>query len=180
MRIAICGKICSGKSTLANALSENFKLRKISFANPVKMYAEEIFDMKYKDRKLIQDFAEKMKEINPNVWIDYLDRSILEKEDDIVIDDLRFMNEYNFLRTRGFFIIRINIEMIDQIKRIKSTYPDKWQDHIDRLNHVSEIDRTIFNADLDIESTDDMIEYVLEYIRNNVYNHVSLTQKTIK
>ena len=68
MRIAICGKICSGKSTLANALSENFNLRKISFANPVKMYAKEIFDMKYKDRKLIQDFAEKMKQANEKVY----------------------------------------------------------------------------------------------------------------
>ena len=62
MKIAITGKICSGKSTLANKLKNILKLEKYSFADNVKKYATEIFEMKYKDRKLIQDFAEKMKE----------------------------------------------------------------------------------------------------------------------
>lgn len=179
MRIAICGKICSGKSTLADALAENFNLRKISFATPVKMYAQEIFGMKHKDRELIQDFAEKIKEINPNVWVEYLDRLISETEDDIIIDDLRFVNEYEYLKTKGFFIIRINIEMIDQIRRIKKTYPNTWRSHIDRLNHVSEIDRTLFNVDLDVVSSYKMIEYVKEYVNFNIYNNVSLTQKSV-
>ena len=52
MKIAITGKICSGKSTLANKLKNILKLEKYSFADNVKKYAKEIFEMEYKDRKL--------------------------------------------------------------------------------------------------------------------------------
>ena len=45
MKIAITGKICSGKSTLANKLKKILKLEKYSFANNVKKYAKEIFEM---------------------------------------------------------------------------------------------------------------------------------------
>ena len=97
MKIAITGKICSGKSTLANIIKDKLKLNKYSFADNVKKYAKELFDMSYKDRKLIQDFAEKLKEIDNTIWIKQLDKNIKDK-DNIIIDDLRFENEYNYLR----------------------------------------------------------------------------------
>ena len=64
MKLAITGVMCSGKSTIANYLVQTYNFQKFSFADDIKKYAFEIFDMKYKDRKLLQDFGSKMKEID--------------------------------------------------------------------------------------------------------------------
>ena len=149
MRIAITGNICSGKTTLANKLSEHYNLKIYSFASNVKKYATEIFDMKYKDRKLIQDFAEKLKEIDNDIWIKLLDKEI-NGLDNIIIDDLRFQNELDYLKSQNFFIIKIKITKEEQIERIKKLYKDNYQEHIDRLEHISELN----NLKSDIEVTD--------------------------
>ena len=58
MRIAICGKMCSGKSTLAeyikNKIEEELKCNIVidSFAKKVYDIAYELFNMKEKNRKL--------------------------------------------------------------------------------------------------------------------------------
>ena len=60
MKIAICGKMCSGKSTLANYIMRTFPgYQKYSFAEKVKELCVELFDMKKKDRPLLIDFANK-------------------------------------------------------------------------------------------------------------------------
>lgn len=164
MKVAICGGMCSGKTTLSQYISNEFNLQKFSFADAVKLHASQIFDIQYKDRKLIQDFAEKIKEIDPDIWIKILDKKI-KNLDNIVIDDLRFKNEFDYLRKNGFIIIRINIELIQQLKRLKNTYPYTWKQHADRLTHCSELQRTYFHADLDVQSNDTLHKNVSDYIK---------------
>lgn len=163
MKIAITGKICSGKSTLANKLKNILKLEKYSFADNVKKYAKEIFEMKYKDRKLIQDFAEKMKEIDNNIWIKQLDKEIKDKVH-IVIDDLRFENEYNYLKKNNYYIIKLVIDKNQQIKRIEDLYKDKAPEHLERLEHISECNIDKLNADLTINTEDVDIKTILKTI----------------
>jgi len=163
MKIAITGKICSGKSTLANKLKNILKLEKCSFADNVKKYAKEIFEMEYKDRKLIQDFAEKMKEIDNNIWIKQLDKEIKDKVH-IVIDDLRFENEYNYLKKNNYYIIKLVIHKNQQIKRIEDLYKDKAHEHLERLEHISECNIDKLNADLTINTEDVDIKTILKTI----------------
>jgi len=163
MKIAITGKICSGKSTLANKLKDNLKLEKYSFADNVKKYATEIFEMEYKDRKLIQDFAEKMKELDNNIWIKQLDKEIKDKTH-IVIDDLRFENEYNYLKKNNYYIIKLVIHKNQQIKRIEDLYKDKAPEHLERLEHISECNIDKLNADLTINTEDVDIKTILKTI----------------
>ena len=163
MKIAITGKICSGKSTLANKLKNILKLEKYSFANNVKKYATEIFEMKYKDRKLIQDFAEKMKEIDNNIWIKQLDKEIKDKVH-IIIDDLRFENEYKYLKANKYYIIKLVIDKNQQIKRIEDLYKDKAPEHLERLEHISECNIDKLNADLTINTEDVDIKTILKTI----------------
>lgn len=163
MKIAITGKICSGKSTLANKLKNILKLEKYSFANNVKKYAKEIFEMEYKDRKLIQDFAEKMKEIDNNIWIKQLDKEIKDKIH-IVIDDLRFENEYKYLKKNKYYIIKLVIDKNQQIKRIEDLYKDKAYEHLERLEHISECNIDKLNADLTINTEDVDIKTILKTI----------------
>ena len=163
MKIAITGKICSGKSTLANKLKNILKLEKYSFADNVKKYATEIFEMEYKDRKLIQDFAEKMKELDNNIWIKQLDKEIKDKTH-IVIDDLRFENEYNYLKKNNYYIIKLVIHKNQQIKRIEDLYKDKAPEHLERLEHISECNIDKLNADLTINTGDVDIKTILKTI----------------
>tara|TARA_E500000331_G_scaffold345574_1_gene383306 strand:+ start:162 stop:713 length:552 start_codon:yes stop_codon:yes gene_type:complete len=176
MRIAICGAICSGKTTLSHSLMTAFGMERYAFADTVKEYATDLFGMERKNRKLIQDFAEKMKEIDEDVWIKNLDKTLTNRGgmDNVVIDDLRFMNEYQYLLNHNFYIIRINIEKIDQLKRLRSTYPDNWIEHVDRLTHRSENQRTLFMVDLDITADDDGFDEVFKHIVENPYDHPGL------
>ena len=49
MKIAICGKMCYGKSTLANYIMSNYPgYQKYSFCTKVKELCKELFNMKGK------------------------------------------------------------------------------------------------------------------------------------
>ena len=94
MRIAITGKICSGKSFIANHIAKQINANVYSFGTGVKKYCKEIFNMEYKDRKLLQDFAQKMKDIDNDVWIKYTMNEInKDKNSNILLDDLGFITK---------------------------------------------------------------------------------------
>lgn len=76
MKLAITGVMCSGKSTLSAYLVKNHNFYRIGFGDFVKKYAREIFDMKIKDRKLLQLLGEKLKEIDNLVWIKLVEKKI--------------------------------------------------------------------------------------------------------
>ncbi len=63
LKIAIFGPLCSGKSTLAKYImyyieSKYFdKIEKVSFGSMIYEIAYKLFDMKEKNRKLLQDIG---------------------------------------------------------------------------------------------------------------------------
>lgn len=146
MKLAIIGKMGSGKSTCADYLHKKHNFKILSFGEPVKKYAKEIFNDTTKNRKLIQDFAQKIKEIDPDVWVNYLLRNVKDSEN-IVIDDLRFPNEYSALEKVGFKFIKLNISDNFQIERLKKTYPENYNNHISRRNDISESFVNLLQAD---------------------------------
>ena len=175
MRIAIAGKICSGKSFLAKLIVNNSKYNAnvYSFGKPVKQYASEIFDMNYKDRRLLQLFGEKMKEIDENIWIKKTFNKIrsdlhVKKQLGIIIDDLRFENEADYLISKNFTIIKLNIDSQLQIERIQKTYNDKANEHISNLNHKSEqyIDHLPYHYQFNISKEYDNLQ-IYEYLKKN-------------
>jgi hypothetical protein len=114
--IGLIGKARSGKDTVAEYL-EGYGYFKVAFADDMKEFAREIFPWRFKegkDRKLLQQFGEKMREIDPDVWV----RRLFGKLDYLmsrgavlpVITDLRMPNEYAACRERGFVIIRVDAE----------------------------------------------------------------------
>lgn len=173
MKIAIVGNICSGKTTLANTLSKRYNLQRIAFADSVKYYVKDIFNVEYKDRKLIQDFAEKMREIDQDIWVKKVEDKIKDKEN-IVIDDLRFLNEYKMLKDNNFFIVKLKISKETQIQRINQLYRENAKEHIERLNHISESYIDSLKEDLLItneKQLKDFIDYALAYmlkVKNNI------------
>ena len=109
MKIAIIGKICSGKTNTADILiGLNNDFQKLSFACKVKSIAVELFDMKKKDRKLLQQIGTYMREIDTDVWANYIVKQS-KKYNYVVIDDLRYKNEYDLLKKNRFKIIKLVI-----------------------------------------------------------------------
>jgi len=138
-RIAIIGKMGSGKTTMANKLID-YGYTKISFGDKVKELCVDLFSMSYKNRELIQNVAEQMKIIDKDVWVSYVINKINKEHKDKkwVLDDCRFPNEYDVLKQIGFVFIYINIDYESQIENLKTIYGDKYLDHIQRMNHISE------------------------------------------
>jgi len=113
VRIAFSGKMQVGKTTSADYLVHKYGFIKLSFAGKLKEIAKDLwpeqFECGQKPRKLLQDLGMKMREIDQDVWVKYLVRIVrsLPKESNIVIDDLRFMNEYKALKNEGFFVVLV-------------------------------------------------------------------------
>ena len=175
-KIAFAGKICSGKSTTARYFKEKYNGKIYSFGSAVKTYCSEIFDMQYKNRELIQEFAQKVKEIDMDVWVKYTVRQ-MEKDfrehsniPMIIVDDLRFPNEAKILKENNFFIIELNIDESFQEERIKHTYPETFSEHLARRDDISEtyIGKGQLYADVSVKITKENQLAVFEMINQKI------------
>jgi dephospho-CoA kinase len=164
MKIGLCGKMCAGKSFVANRLAEEYQAKIFSFAGKVKEIARDLFNMKEKDRKLLQDIGKKMRDIDKNVWIDYVLRKT-ENINNVIVDDIRYPNELKALRDDGFIIFKLTIPEEDRIERIKQTYPNDFQEHLERLNHESEMHITKLDADYTILSNSNTIDTIKNLLK---------------
>ena len=136
MKIAIQGPMCSGKTTLANMIMNiDKRYTKFSFGQPIKDLATELFNMKGKDRSLLISIADKMREIDQDVWVNYTLKKT-QHNNHCIVDDLRFQNEVD--KMKGWTIISLQTPIEERIKRIKRIYPTNYEDHISNMNHLSE------------------------------------------
>jgi dephospho-CoA kinase len=163
MRIAVTGKMCSGKTTLCNYLcSVEPRFQIFSFGKKVKEVGTDLFGMNplNKDRPLLTSLGQKMREIDSEVWINYVIKQCSDKEF-CLVDDLRYQNEYESLIKNGFKIIQLNISDDLQEKRIREIYPDNYEDHLSSRTHLSELNNFEWLSDhphLSIDSSEDVNE----------------------
>lgn len=169
MKIAITGKMCSGKSTVANILSERDQKFKIySFGQKVKDVAKDLFDMKVKDRSLLTSIGTKMREINSEVWVNYVLKQTKDQTH-CIVDDLRYQNEYEALSNAGFKIIQLKIDPEVQERRIQQNYPENYQDHLKNRDHLSEKNEFQWinnDSPLIIDSGKETIDTIMEKIND--------------
>lgn len=138
MKIAISGKITSGKTTTALKIKEKYKQFEIyNFAGRLKELTAELFDADPKDRKINQDFGEAVRAIDKLAWIRVIQKRIQDKEF-VIIDDLRTPDEFDFCKKNGFYIIRLNISPEEQKRRMKNLYKEDWKTHWERRNRYTE------------------------------------------
>ena len=176
MKIAITGKMCSGKTTIANFIySLNHEYKILSFGQKVKEIAYDLFKMdpSIKDRTLLTSIGTKMREIDPNIWTKYIiDQT--NSMDFCIIDDLRYQNEYEHLIQNNFKIIQLTISPELQRHRIQQMYPNNYQDHLNNRNHISEQNDFIWTEnhlpDLIIDSSlsvQTIKNIITDFINNN-------------
>jgi len=161
MKIAIYGPMCSGKSTIANIIKEYDSRYKIySFGQKIKDLASELFEMEGKDRSLLINIADKMREIDKDVWLKFVLKQTNKKKY-CIIDDLRFQNELKYLD--DWKIICLTTPLKVRKERIKELYPETYEDHYKNMSHLSETGVLKFPKGTIYISTDIPIE-VLEKI----------------
>ena len=176
MRIGICGKIASGKTTLANELVKKYGYTRFSFGTAVKQFAVEIcgMDPEKKDRELLQKIGHEGRRILfQDVWVETVIRKSKQVELAIV-DDIRYINEMEALKNDGWILIKLNISQELQEKRIRETYPDNFQQHLDNRNHVSEtemdtIDASKFDFIISVDengNVEKIVNKIIDYIRS--------------
>jgi dephospho-CoA kinase len=132
VKIAICGRLRSGKDTVGNHLYIKYGFSQVAFGDALKKNAHATFPWVSefsKPRALYQQFGQLMRQIESDVWIKHAERAVKGAIDfnvhtgsekiGIIISDLRQQNEYDWCRQNGFTIIRVTAPDDDRLWRAK-------------------------------------------------------------
>lgn len=136
LKIAILGKSGAGKDTAADYLIERYGFTKIRFGTSLYEICEKYFDMKGKDRKLLQDVGLAMRSVKPTVFVDLAEKEILSADTNIVVPDLRQPNEYEMLKRNGFEFLYVESDLKNRIDRLEKRDNIKIdEEYIDRIEN---------------------------------------------
>ena len=126
--VGISGKKRSGKDTAAEILTENYGFESYSLADPMKEAARAIFmfgdEQLYGDRKekvdefwdlspreVLQNFGTDLfrEKFGEEVWLDSMERRLsFYLPEKVVIPDIRFPNEADWVKNMGGEVVRID------------------------------------------------------------------------
>jgi len=110
IRIAFGFQARCGKDTAADFLVFKYGGEKFAFADPLKEirdFAQETLGIpNVKDRAFLQFLGDWAKKHDPNIFVTTLTRS-LPGDKNVYVSDVRFKQEFDFLRSQGFLLIRI-------------------------------------------------------------------------
>jgi dephospho-CoA kinase len=146
--IFFVGKAGSGKSYSAQFMVKKYNYQVAKFAYPVYMIAEKYFNMKDKDRKLLQIIGTDCgrEQINQDLWVNRFkeDMTIARltsekigyKLPKFVMDDCRFANENKVLKELGFVGIYLDV---NDDKRKERLIGRDGSAQENTLNHSSEL-----------------------------------------
>jgi len=153
--VGISGKMCAGKTTLAKYLCKRFgdAATIYPFAFELKSIVDDIarrlklsgFDKRTPHgRAFLQWFGQRMRAVYSDIWIEPVARFADSNRDKIVIvDDVRFVNEALFVKSRRGVLIRVEAPEDVRIERFVTTYG--WIPDSSVLNDVSEVDLDTFH-----------------------------------
>jgi hypothetical protein len=161
IKLALIGKLRSGKSTAADYLTLFYDFQPFAFADPLKRYLHEIFPhvpREPKPRAMYQAFGQKLRELDPDVWVNLtmhkIDEYLRQHACDcsplkprVVVTDCRQQNEYDRLRAEGFVFVRINAD--DELRIRRATEAgDNFT--LDDLSHETELLVDMFPVDYEV------------------------------
>lgn len=159
MNIAICGKAGSGKTAVADYICKKYGYKRHSIADEVKAIARNLFKMKGKDRFLLQLIGKKMREIRPSVWLDYTIEKVGGK-DGVVIDDVRYPNEYEGLKAHGFVMVKVVSDRQTCLDRLTQRNGEPAIDRLDDESETALDDYPVANVILNNSTLDEMYRQV--------------------
>ena len=193
MLIGLVGHIAAGKSTIAKWLrneyeidhhGEMYSFMRYAFGDHLKFLLR--ISKIPQTRKNMQEFGDAMRSWRPNIWVDYVKYCMDEDNWPFqVIDDVRFVNEAQFVLDRGGFLIGLVCNDDNTIfERVLKRY-DKQGQYMDwlifqkQLQHKSETDvekclsmcHMRIPNDYDLEGTKSAIKGFIENERRKQRDH---------
>ena len=162
VKIALCGKMASGKTTVAERfINEWADFKRVSLAQAVKDFGRFLFDIPegHKDRVAFQKVGDGARKfIHGDVWLDAMLNMVemFENESSVdgdclanfVVDDVRYHNEVLKLKSEGWTIVKLDVDDELQLERLKATYPNDWETHAEARSHPSEAEVDSIPLDL--------------------------------
>jgi dephospho-CoA kinase len=195
VKIALTGKMRSGKDTVANHLYIRHSFNRVAFGDALKKNAHAVFPWVYewnKPRALYQQFGQLMRQIEPDVWVKHAERAVKGAIDynvntgaenvGVVITDLRQPNEYEWARNNGYTIIRVMAPDEDRLFRAKLAGDDFNEAD---LEHETESHVDLFDCEYEIHnngSVEDLkaqIDAVLTSIQTGIPTYVNKNGATV-
>lgn len=149
LRLAISGKMRSGKDSAAARLVERYGFTRYAFADRLKEVARELFGMPdaTKSRHLLVELGRKMCEVDKLVWVNHvLGRMPLRQ--DVVVSDLRFRYEYHALKAFDFVMARVNIGEWERQRRVEK--------------HGSKVDMALMDDPSETDLDRERFDFVLD------------------
>ena len=183
--IAFSGKIGSGKTYITEQLvfpylrNKNKNVVILSFADYLKilcnvkdriLYERLFVEKDIESRRVLQERGTREREENKNVFIESLDcmmKMMKQRGADVIlVPDVRYNNEFNFLRQRGAVLIQINAPKRSETNLLKECEGNKSRANM-VSSHVSE--KELENRlDFDFYINNDFI--YSENLTDNVYS----------
>lgn len=167
--VAFSGRAASGKSTVARALADALAEREVtaevfSFADGIKREVWELYGiLKHHPggRDALIRHGDERRLEDPHYWPDRLAPSItraLTARTLPVIDDLRFVAEAEWLRRRGFYLVRVKAPAKLRERRLKERGADPRFAYSGapseaQLDHWQGFDRWVCTGHVDASTT---------------------------
>lgn len=124
MKIAIIGKMRSGKDTAGDYLVDLHDFKRFAFGDEIGRIIKRYFPQAHdngKPRHHYQLIGQTFRQLDPDVWINALDTDLFfrsTKNDNVVITDVRQQNEVEYLKSKGFVILKIETDEPIRLQRI--------------------------------------------------------------
>jgi dephospho-CoA kinase len=142
MKVAIVGRIRSGKDTVGDMFIKDYGCTRMAFGDEIGRVIQDYFPDAFKDgkpRRHYQHIGQRFRDLDPDVWVKQLEKRLkinyVKGVRRVVITDMRQRNEYEFLKSLGFQVIKV--ETADEI-RLERMNANGDQFTLADLNHETE------------------------------------------
>jgi len=176
--VAIVGKFCSGKTTLANVLVDEYGFVKVSMANNMKNIVREVYgtldkqDLIWRTRRdgtaeqitvreMLQVLGESVKDADRDIWLKWLEQDMMFMRGPFVMDDMRLLFEAEELKKAGWVIVALVCPEPVRIARYVERYgkpPSETE-----TNHKTETESGLIEPDIRLDATLSP-EYLAAYV----------------
>lgn len=184
LKIGILGEIRSGKDTVSQLLSyhlsemSNKSTCFLAFSkgihDVIELTMPEVYDIG-KPRKELQDIGQFMRQLKPDVWIEYLFKTGEYLKADclnhhLIITDVRQPNEVARLQEDGYIILKVTATQEVRLQRAKdkgdSFSPEMFNHETELVIHSCPYDYLIDNS-FSIDVLQDRVKEILREVADN-------------
>lgn len=173
LKIALTGKMRSGKDTVGEILIKGYGFRRYAFGDGIKEIIESYFPSAFlegKPRRHYQHIGQSLRELDEDVWVNYcLDKVADNHYDNVVVTDARQPNEIEALRANGFIIVKVECDEETRIERMKANN-DNF--NIEDLKHETELNVDLVIPDvylynnLDLATLERRVHALVRYAKS--------------